>query len=97
MGGTNYYIESLLWDILVSPSSSGSLTENDDFKDAADDDDDNGNGDGVVAANVVSKTTSDNTSATVSENVKNVCIHAILLIKYILFMFLCFFFYLKFT
>ena len=90
MGGTNYYIESLLWDILVSPSSS-SLTENDDFKDAADDDDDNGDGDGdVVAANVVCKTTSDNTPATVSENVKNVCIHAILLLNNILFMFFFF-------
>lgn len=27
VGGTNYYIESLLWDILVSPTDSGGIDE----------------------------------------------------------------------
>ncbi|TMW49281.1 hypothetical protein DOY81_005637 [Sarcophaga bullata] len=72
VGGTNYYIESLLWDILVSPSSSRSLTEtDDDFKHAADDVNDNGFADVVAANAVCKKATSDNTPATVSGNLEN--------------------------
>lgn len=84
MGGTNYYIESLLWDILVSPCSDDELKDAAGKYDADNDDDD------ALTANVAGETTSDDTHATVSGNLENVCIPALrfLLLKEILLSFL---------
>lgn len=66
VGGTNYYIESLLWDILVSPTDSTGIDGLSNLPSTS------------IAADMEATSDADNDDddnvATVSGNVANVCI-----------------------